>query len=112
MRIQKLGLTFAVLVLALFVASGNALAGVTNGKGATTSHLVTSYPSVGGNWACSETRVVSKSYPNGKDTFTCTISAWDPTALPACSYKLVSGGPPPPFFYAWYSDFTGIQAIS
>ncbi len=81
MRIQKLGLTFAVLVVALFLASGNALAKPGTATGAT---AFTYSNAVGGNWACIENRIVNKNFT--KETFTCTIS--DLTTLPAGTYTI------------------------
>jgi hypothetical protein len=100
MRIQKLGLTFAVLVVALFLASGNALAKPGIATGATP---FTYSNAVGGNWACIENRVMNKNFT--KDTFTCTIS--DLTTLPVGTYTI---GQPP--IVGWLSDFTGQLAIS
>jgi hypothetical protein len=105
MRIQKLGLTFAVLVVALFLASGNALA---KPGGATGTQTFTYFNAVGGNWVCHENRIVQTNARNPftKESFTCTID--NLSTLPAGTYTFSQPGP----IGGWASDFTGQIATS
>ena len=92
----------AAPALAASSSAGNhphSTAGVSQGKGATPIKYSATYSnSIGGDWTCNGVRVTNKVYPNGFDSFTCTIT--DLSSMPVGTYTGANFG--------WNSDKDGM----